>query len=224
MKHIDKFQIYPVIELNVSDFSDKKYPYPKESSKELPYEWNAYWLKGLNDGGIKHIESIEPGSRLVRISKVSTSNLEKIINTNLKDNPEYDPEDIHPLEGGIVIATENKPIITPQCCSGIRDYKEWLDLLKSEEEGWVEVWVGHPWIFGRKKDQNIELTDFLEKNAEQLIQKDVKYSFDIALFQKKLERAVREIHSFKNQIDTILTKKCIKNHHLITEAFIYGVG
>ena len=219
MQHISSFEIYPVIEINALDFTDKEYDMPNGSRYEYPNEWDARWIKSLADGGIRNVKSLQRGYNIAVLNQIDDHDLEIIIDRRLKGNVSDDEEEteedtddensIYAFNGGVAICAEGIILISPQCCTGIYDYRNWIDALDGDTMEWETIWVGHPWVFGRNNGENLEMTDYMEANTDQITDDKILYSFSRHDLIVKLQEVVVQINEFKAKVGSIL--KCKNN-------------
>jgi hypothetical protein len=59
---LDNVHLVPVVELEPGTFSTRERPLPGRSCRELPDQWNRYWLDSLADSGIVGLAPLRPGS------------------------------------------------------------------------------------------------------------------------------------------------------------------
>lgn len=115
-------------------------------------------------------------------------------------------ENVSAFEGGLVIAMVDGQVITHQCCGAISDYQNWTKFLTTQPTNWEEVWIGHPWIYGRVRDGMIHLSEYLDET--QAPPKDdasaIKFQFELATFKIKMEAVVAFMQQLKSRIKAIL--------------------
>ncbi|APH43493.1 Uncharacterized protein A9P81_4066 [Leptospira interrogans serovar Copenhageni/Icterohaemorrhagiae] len=102
--------------------------------------------------------------------------LETILKTELEEVKFDECEDqVGSLDGGIVIKSENSIIITPMCCGDIGNLREWEKILESQNNIWKQLWIGHPWIFYRRANGFIEISNYTESNLDDFNDIQVEY-------------------------------------------------
>lgn len=115
-------------------------------------------------------------------------------------------ENVTAFEGGLVIAMTDGQVITHQCCGAISDYQNWVKFLTIQPTDWEEIWIGHPWLYGRVRDGIIQLSDFLDETKPP--PKDevsaIKFQFELATFKRKMEAVISFLQQLKNRIKAIL--------------------
>jgi hypothetical protein len=206
-------------ELRLNKFTNQEYEYPKNSYKDKPLEWIKYWKKCLKDSGLEELNLINDtnGSCLINLNNIKDEDLEIILVKELKeiDLDKYEDE-ILPFDGGLVIKNEtNKTIIQPQCCGDLGNIKDWLDTYSKVTNTWTKLWIGHPWIYIRKKNNNIELSNYNELEQEEPENIEVAYKIDTVIFSKKLNELIEKQKEVESRIKGILNKVSISNSNAI---------
>jgi hypothetical protein len=212
----DKLKISAVIELNASEYTDEEYPYPNGSRYEFPREWRDYWKTSLKDSGLTEVEQIITGIPFVNIATIEDSELNTIVEVQLADTSLENLEEIIPFEGGIVVELNDLNII-PQCCVSLSDFQEWEEILKCEPNEWTQIWIGHPWIFARIKNNSIEFSDYCEQNNWD---NGPKFSIDFESFKEAFGVMSKEIKDFKMRVVKALKKKEVVNSTRIADVLV----
>ena len=165
------------IELSPYDYSQKEYksPDPNISLKEKVELWYEYWVQCLSDSNLGHLKPVNKGSHLVEMSTINERDLEIILKKKLTevDMDDYE-EQVGRLIGGIVAKLDDEIIIEPQCCSDIGNLYEWEEIFETEKNVWKNLWIGHPWIFFRRINGQIEFSDYIERNLEDIDEMKIK--------------------------------------------------
>jgi hypothetical protein len=212
----ENIKISAVIELNASEFTEKEYKYPDGSRYEFPTGWELYWKNSLKDSGLIKVEQIFPGFPFVEITRIEEDELKIIVETQLKDTNLENEDEIISFEGGIVIQVDNDRIV-PQCCTSISDYKGLLDIINKKPSEWTQIWIGHPWIFARIKDDLIEFSDYCELNEYNGL---AKTTINFEAFKNEFEKVLTEIEGFKKSVENILNGKNLEKYERISEILI----
>ncbi len=208
--------ISAVIELNSSEFTDKDYECPNGTWYEYPEGWNNHWKKCLKDSGLIKVEQIIAGISMVNIETIEENELDIIVQNQLKDTNLDNDEEILSFEGGIAIQFGEVNIV-PQCCSSIGDCENWNKVIFDETIDWKSIWIGHPWIFVRKREDKIEFSEYCEQNkynGEPILVADFNE------FKAKFERTIETISVFRERIERILRKNRLKRASQISEILI----
>lgn len=211
-------QLLNTIEISPYDFSDKEYDSPNVSKLEFSDEWYKYWKKCISDKNLGRLEPIEKGSYLVDIKTINDEELEEIVNKELEEVELSEFEDqVGEIYGGIVLCENNKICIEPSCCGDIGNIAEWEDIFTKELNEWNQLWIGHPWIFYRRVNGNIEFSEYSDSNLEDL--KDIKILITISEsdLQAKLNEIRKEQNEFEFRIRNILEKMGIANAERISK-------
>ncbi|AAS72276.1 hypothetical protein GS518_18315 [Leptospira interrogans] len=185
-------QFLNTIEVNPYDYSEKEYDIPDTTKIENPEEWNEFWLQCISDRNLGNLKSIYQGSYLVDIRTIDDLELETILKTELEEVKFDECEDqVGSLDGGIVIKSENSIIITPMCCGDIGNLREWEKILESQNNIWKQLWIGHPWIFYRRANGFIEISNYTESNLDDFNDIQVEYKLTEEEFFLELKK-IRE--------------------------------
>lgn len=211
-------ELINTIEISPYDFANSEYEYPNGSSAELPDEWDKFWKRCLADKNLENLNSIRKGSYLVDINSIKKSELKEILKSELKEIELDDfEEQVGRICGGIVIKIKNKFPIEPTCCGDIGNLYEWEEIFENSDTNWKQLWIGHPWIFYRKANNEIEFSDYYEANIDEIknIRSILKISIDD--LKNKLEIAKNEQISFERKIQIILEEMGIKNSNRIAK-------
>lgn len=161
-------------------------------------EWNytELYQKANESGALIKID--EYNNELI-LSKVSDELIVETINYHIE---EIEPKDYHdqisPFDGGLRIE-KNGTIIEHQCCSELNDYINWKKVITDKTTKWKEIWIGHPSIYYRYNEKEIELSEYYDTNPnyENI---EIKMSFEISDFIFKLEKALSELEKFKVRV------------------------
>ncbi|WNJ18255.1 hypothetical protein [Pontibacter sp. G13] len=193
--------IKPVLELSPSEYSKTEHEYPNGSSIEYPNEWNQYWLKNLSESGIDDIVPCIKGQFFAELSRISDSTLEIILNTQLEETDLNSEDEICALEGGLTVFFDDIPLIYPQCCSSLSDYKNWLETLEDKPTTWKQIWIGHPMIYVKISNNKLEFSELTEANSP----KDkAEFEVDLKEFSNQIINTIDQIKSFQIRVEKIL--------------------
>ena len=167
--------------------------------------------------------SIDPISTefkgLFDITKFSDQDIDKLIEENIRGkNVEELEDELHNLLGGIVIMREDKILIAPNCCGDLSNIYSWEEIKSSTSSEWTKIWIGHPWIFYRKLDGQIEISNYYDEDKPEINFENIKF----ALSEKQLEEGLKEVRtmqeSFQERLSNRLKRKNIKNYIQVAEA------
>jgi hypothetical protein len=195
-------QIYPVLEMS---------PWRVDGGEDLNLkegqDYTEFAIEVFKKHGINNIERLdEYGYSSIKMSDINDADLKILVEKELQDAEmvENGIEGISRFCGGIVIIND-KEVIHHQCCGAISDYKNWVEFLEESPSEWTEIWIGHPWIYGRISNNIIELSDYIEHTGalkpENL---RIKTKIDVSTFKTALDIAVLQIAEIKARILAIL--------------------
>lgn len=208
--------ISAVIELAPSDFAKQEYHSPNGSRFEYPKEWNEYWQKSLADAELINVQEIIDGLGMIDITTIELTELMIILKNHLQDVDTNNVDEIHPLEGGIVIQQEEKSIV-PQCCVSLSDYKAWEAFLEEKPQEWSEIWIGHPWIYARIVQGQIEISEYCEYNPPT---GHPVWRVNLKKFEEVFEKVIFKIKQFKQVVAEVLHQIGVVNSHLVAQILI----
>lgn len=207
-----KLELLNTIEIDPYDYSEREYESPSRILKDSPDEWDNFWRKCISDKELGSLIAIEKGSYLVDITSIGDNELMQIVKNQLKDVDleEYE-EQVGQILGGIVVKTDDEFLIEPTCCGDIGNIREWESIFEAECNKWKTLWIGHPWIFYRRGNGIIELSDYSDSNFEdlkeviiltQVLEKDLKH---------KLQKIKEQQIEFEKRIQLCLINLEIPN-------------
>ena len=152
---------------------------------------------------IRALINVDEFNNELILSKVTDELLIATIDAHIEEIiPENYYDQIVPLDGGLRIEHENQ-MIEHQCCSELNDYKNWEKIISEKSKKWKEIWIGHPSVYYRMREDKIELSEYYEDSPkeENIV---VKMVFNVSDFANGLEKALLELEVFKKQIYRII--------------------
>lgn len=213
-----RLELINTIEINPYDYSISEYESPNGSSKDLPNEWDKFWRKCLSDRNLQNLKSIRKGSYLVDVSSIKESELIEIIKSELKDVDIDDfEEQVGQICGGIVIRIDNEYPIEPSCCGDIGNINGWKEIIGNSNKDWQQLWIGHPWVFCRIVNDEIEFSDYYEANIEDIENIKAALKIPVKFLKSSLDRITEEQIEFEARIQIALDEMGIKNSKRIAK-------
>lgn len=148
---LEAIELVPVIELEPATFSTREHPLPFGTFRDVPDEWNRYWLDSLADSGIVGLSPLRFASWLVPIRQLTSSSIMarilSILVREWRGAEVFSNSDSKPvLMGGLALRSHNRVLIAPSCCGDLGNLSEWKDTVVYRQPEWKTVWIGHPWI------------------------------------------------------------------------------
>jgi hypothetical protein len=215
----NKLKIYPVIEMS---------PWRVDGGDDLNLregqDYSDFALEVFRNHGITNISRLdEHAYSSIKISDINDSDLKILIEKELDDAdiPENGTEIVGAFSGGLVVIIDDIHVIHHQCCGSISDYINWAEFLEKLPSEWSEIWIGHPWVYGRIRNGRIELSDYIEHtdslDEENLV---IKTDVDLNAFSEEYANAIFELRMFKERILTILTTEMSEIAIEVTELLI----
>ncbi|MFM9402597.1 hypothetical protein [Myroides odoratimimus] len=195
------------IELPPFNYAKSDYQSPMGSTVECPKEWSAYWHRSLSDSNLGHLVAIKEGSFLVDVNSMDEDALSVVIEKELEEIELEEYEDqIAKLAGGIVVIEGEVILQEPMCCCDMDSCRDLLAIVESEEDTWIQLWIGHPWVFYRRRDGKVEFSDYTNDMLEEE-EIRVKWSIIEEDLVKELEQLDLELVIFKQKVNNVLIKK-----------------
>lgn len=149
------------------------------------------------------------------IAKIPDDFLLPIIVNHIKDDLENNEIDaIQPLDGGLRIDA-NGSSIEWTCCEDITDFYHWETTLNQSDCEWTNLWIGHPWIFFRIRNQTIEFSNYSDISEASGQKLEVVMKLDYDEFQKQLQTKLIEMSIFKEKIKQVILQSQLTNKELI---------
>lgn len=159
------------IEISPYEYANENYETPDGSFKKAAEAWDHFWKKCLSDSQLGNLSAIKKGSFLVDISSITDNELEIIIQHELQNvDLEYYDDEIYRLAGGIVLQFGDDFVIEPTCCGDIGNIQEWEEIFEAKTSIWKQLWIGHPWVFYKKENNQVHISDYYEKNLAEIEQ------------------------------------------------------
>ncbi|MBL1223456.1 hypothetical protein JET18_21640 [Chryseobacterium sp. L7] len=201
-----------VIEICPIKYSKEGYGLPDNSDIPDSEIWYKEWQKSVFSLN-SNFNPIDKDSYLFDIEVIDDNNLEIILQGFQFD--EF--ENIGSFDGGIALIENNKALVLPTCCGDIGNIKEWKKILENKTEEWDELWIGHPWIFYKKVNGKVQLSDYSDESLKDLINIQPVLEIDELELKIELEKAEKQLINFKNRISKILEKMEVKKFDKISE-------
>lgn len=181
-----------------------------------------YYFKNTIEYFGPKLYSIEPISQeykgLFDMSKFTDKDIDKLIDENIKGkNAEELEDELHNLCGGIAILKDEKIVLTPNCCGDLSNIYGWEDIKNNNSKNWTKLWIGHPWVFYRKLEDLIEISEYFDDDNPLIKFENIRFS----LTEKQLEtqlNQVREVQEiFQKRLSNRLKARNIKNYEGVAE-------
>ena len=213
-----RMKLLNTIEIEPWDYAKNEYESPSVSKAENPKGWSDFWYKCISDSNLQNLQPIELGSYLVDINKIGESELKTILKKELKDIDLSDFEEyVGQIVGGIVIVENDKIILEPTCCGDISDIQNWEEIEKSELDKWTQLWIGHPWVFYKKTNNHIALSDYTDYNLEDFKDITEKYKFSEQKLLSEIKSSRNNQIEFEKRISKVLAELKIDNANEIAK-------
>ena len=149
-------QLIPVIEFEPGKFQSEDSELWNMYDDDDPKGWNNYWRNSLSESGITNLEPYETNSWLVETNKLTSEIVEVLLKKTheIEDDSITDPEEmgVGPLSGGYVLEVSDTVQITPNCCGGLENIKDWEEASNWMDTKETDLWIGHPQLYVKSLD------------------------------------------------------------------------
>lgn len=198
-------KLFNVIEIDPFRYSKEEYEIPELSSSPISKENNERWRKAISTLDL-NLKPIQEGSYFVDIETIDDENL-KIILKIIFENVEIEGTDfLSSFNGGLILMKNDDVLIEPTCCSDLENLKNWQYIFENDSAEWSELWIGHPWIFYKKKNGKIQFSDYTEDMLSELENIQSVFEVDEVDLQIEINKMKeRQIH-FNNRVIKLLTE------------------
>ena len=166
--------------------------------------------------------SIEPIStdynHLFNLSEFTNSDIDDLIDLNIKGkNLDELEEELYNLCGGIVIQRDDEILVSPSCCGDLSDIYNWEDIKSNNSNEWTKIWIGHPWIFYKKIENQVQISDYSENDNPKIEDKNIRFAISLNELETNLEEMRNIQLLFQNKLSERLERKKIKNFEQVAE-------
>jgi hypothetical protein len=201
---LESVELMPVIELTPGTFSTRERSSPAGSGREMPDEWNRYWLDSLADSGIVGLTPLWPWAWLVPARQLTDAVvLNRIMSTLVREwgGPDVfsDPDSKPVLDGGLALCSNGELLAAPTCCSDLGNVSEWQDAAAYRQPDWKMVWIGHPWLSIRFDAGRLVLSEPHESDAP-----TARWTVRPEEFVRAVNAAEAELEAFARRLRTVL--------------------
>jgi hypothetical protein len=199
------------LEINSYEYSKNEYSFPNRESA-TPSEWNDFWLKCISDSGLGGLKSLYHGSNLVNIETIKSEQLIEILKKELtRIDPDEFEEQAEHLCGGVAIEVADNIVITPSCCGDLGNLSGWEDIFQTEADTWQQLWIGHPWIFYKRTNGNVEISDYSDLNLEEFTEIKAIYTLPEKELAEEVKRMRRVQDDFTATVRSLLSEMKVAN-------------
>lgn len=201
-------ELIPVIEFEPYAYAQEERRRPSVTLHQNPEAWHKYWKESLADSNITGLEPVE-NSWLVRVVDLTQpETIAKMLRVHLDDQTIETLDDLDfvgSLNGGYILKTETHSLF-PTCCVSLEDIKSWEEALRIKQSWqkstWTPIWIGHPWIYCRKKDSRLEFT----YHAESTVGLEAAFTVQPDELQTAIEAARETVIEFGYRVRVELEK------------------
>ncbi|GAB0155838.1 hypothetical protein CHRYSEOSP005_11000 [Chryseobacterium sp. Alg-005] len=205
------------IEINPLKYSKEEYELPEISDYPDTEEWYRKWMEVVSKLNVG-FHTLKKDSYLVDINTISEEDLQMILEVHLSDVEQDNIEDtVVSFDGRIVVMQDDEILIQPTCCGFISYIKDWERIFEHQSSGWLDIWIGHPWILCKKENGKVLFSDYTESNISD--NENIKVIFEAEESELKIEfeKVKQDQISFKNRITETLKKMYVENAEKISE-------
>lgn len=217
IKELEEFSFAIVLEFNPYTLLNEK-----ELEAALKYRTDPTWFhKVTTSMGFEELQTVSPSSYFVEIEKVSKNNLKLFLEKHLEREKENEMDEMLRLGGGTILFESGKELFSPNCCTDITDYNNWINLKHSEN--FETIWIGHPWVLYKTVADNIYLTDYIEANGDELGVESIKYKVNFPLFLKEASSLTSKMNHFEKRVKDCLQELGEREYEKITACILHGI-
>lgn len=149
------------------------------------------------------------------ISLIPSTLLLPLIENQIKDEVEEEElSEIQPFEGGLRIDNDNCSIEWT-CCENIGDFYNWKSTIDNPSDQWTHLWIGHPWIFFRVRNNKIQFSDYTDDFEAEDAKPSVKMELDYNNFKDALQIKIDEMNEFKQSIIQAIRQSNLADKEII---------
>jgi hypothetical protein len=201
---LETIELVPVIELEPSTFSTRERSSPAGSGRDVPDEWNRYWLDSLADSGVVDLFPLWPASWLVTTRQLTNLTvLERVLTVIVRDwggaEALSGPDSRPVLNGGLALFDSGKLLVAPTCCCDLGNISDWRKAAAHRDASWMMLWIGHPWLSVRFESGRV----ILSQPHESDLPKD-KWTLTPNELEKGIDRASRELENLARRLVPVL--------------------
>lgn len=128
-------------------------------------------------------------------------------------------DEIQSIEGGLRIDIGNQELEWT-CCENITDFYHWEETLQTTNEDWNYLWIGHPWIYFRLKNDKIQFSNYTDDTEIVPEKLTVKLELDYSEFKRQLQIKCLEMKAFKQKIRSAINSNELENREMIIERIV----
>jgi len=155
---------------------------------------------------------------LFDISKFTDEDIDKLIVENIKGKNIGELEDeLHNLLGGIVITRDEKIMLVPNCCGDLSNIYSWEEIKSNKSKKWTQLWIGHPWVFYRRSNGIIEMSDYFDDDNPSINFENIKFSITDEQLKTQLKQVRKTQETFQKRLSENLKLRKIKDYEKVAE-------
>lgn len=204
-------RLVPVVELPPGTFATESREHPDVSSAEEPVAWTKYWSDSLEDSGLSGLHAVSPASWFVLAKHLGTSELAIVLAKELSESsipgfPDSDgeiedclEEAIGALSGGYALVDGSEVLLEPNCCGDLGNLSDWREALRRDGAEWEDLWIGHPQLCFRLREDDAEIKETQEYEQPQ-------HPRHFSVSAEKLRTALKEAAIEQEQFESKVRK------------------
>jgi hypothetical protein len=210
---LDAIKLVPVIELTPGTFSTRERLLPAGSGRDMPEEWDRYWLDCLADSDVVGLTPLRPSSWMVPTRQLTDmAVLSRILSIMIREwgGPEAFPgPDSKPvLDGGLALCSGDEVLVAPICCCDLGNVSERRDAVVYRQLDWKMVWIGHPWLSVRFNGSQLEFSEPHESDSPV-----AKWTVSPEKLGRAVSVAEAELEAFARRLESVVASLGGNNDH-----------
>lgn len=255
MERLNDIELHPVFEITPEDFDEPLFPKGMSTKRE---EISSYYQGVLAKNKLANLQAVSIQFSFYRLDQMDDESLIVLLKHYLGEKPMCTLEDEaekgyhHYFEkepkGGVILTSNEKYIVTPQCCISFSDYKQWLNITYTET--FLPLWIGHPWMYYKMKGEEVYFSRLIEKSFDRVTwhhyitrdntlflnygetikktnkeinNEDIKYVLSYPDLQNAIEALKQKLDHFESRVKNALEKLGKQEPDILAHHFIRGI-
>lgn len=202
MKTESALELVPVVDLSSCLIEESAYLQPVQPN---PDEWEVYWQQRMAEAGFGGLPWLVEGYSVPVAALTAPLLLEHYLAREVFASLEngYQADLIGPLSGGYVLRCGTEVLVTPSCCGDLTNLVEWKKAACYRDADWFAVWIGHPFISVRWREEQLAVS---AKHEPGKPPEHETVRLNPAELRAAIQQAEDEVAAFRRQLKPILPR------------------